>query len=342
MRPCANNNGTDNGQCPHREKRGWTGDSLAAHRAVSSFFDMRAAWTKWVDDMLLSQSMLLPAGAMPTIVPCVYSQGQCRDDPRMPPQWPGRPVKADVAWGSVLPLLAAHTAKLTSDARFAARAAAGAAAYVSLLHSHADNASASTFPGLLNYTNWPGHLGDWCPAVGDASVSTLLNSHHLILDTDAAVALLQQGREHARGLSLAAAGPSEAELTAWAKTARESFVKAFLRNVTVPGTAPPPTLTCGTASENAPLELSCPAGQTISRIVFAGYGVPAGTCATGLRPSEACYLDIRTQVSAKCAGKPACSVECDLSPGPSERRLGRCRAHSFNAAHQSRVTLSLR
>ena len=27
--------------CPHREKRGWTGDSLAAHSAVSSFFDMR-------------------------------------------------------------------------------------------------------------------------------------------------------------------------------------------------------------------------------------------------------------------------------------------------------------
>ena len=27
--------------CPHREKRGWTGDSLAAHSAVSAFFDMR-------------------------------------------------------------------------------------------------------------------------------------------------------------------------------------------------------------------------------------------------------------------------------------------------------------
>ena len=58
-----------------REKRGWMGDSLAAHSAVSSFFDMRAAWTKWVDDMLFTQSMLNPEGAVPTIVPCIFPQG---------------------------------------------------------------------------------------------------------------------------------------------------------------------------------------------------------------------------------------------------------------------------
>lgn len=139
------------------EKRGWTGDSLAAHSAVSSFFDMRAAWTKWVDDMLATQSMLSPAGAMPTIVPCIFPNGACRGDPRHPA---GRPREsfADVAWGSVLPLLGAYTARLTGDKRFASRVASGAAMYVNLLHSHANNDSTSGFPGLLNYTSWSGHL----------------------------------------------------------------------------------------------------------------------------------------------------------------------------------------
>ena len=62
--------------------------------------------------------------------------------------------------------------------------------YVELLHSFANNAS-SDFPGLLNYTSWKGtHLGDWVPAVGRSACSTLLNSHHLILDLDATATLL--------------------------------------------------------------------------------------------------------------------------------------------------------
>jgi hypothetical protein len=148
--------------CPHREKRGWTGDSLAAHSAVSSFFDMRAAWTKWVDDILFTQSMLEPAGAMPTIVPCIFPNGACRGDPRHPSGRPPRESFADVAWGSVLPLLGAYTARLTGDKRFVSRVAAGASAYVSLLHDHANNESTSAFPGLLNYTNWSGHLVSLC------------------------------------------------------------------------------------------------------------------------------------------------------------------------------------
>ena len=119
------------------EKRGWTGDSLAAHSAVSSFFDMRAAWTKWIDDMLLTQSMLAPVGAMSTIVPCIFPKGLCRGDPRLPATRRQPESFADVAWGSVLPLLGAYTARLTGDKRFISRVALGASAYVNLLHDHA-------------------------------------------------------------------------------------------------------------------------------------------------------------------------------------------------------------
>ena len=267
--------------------------------------------------MALTQSMLSPAGAMPTIVPCIFNTGECKNDPRFPPGRQPRPANTDVAWGSVLPLLGRYTAQLTHDSRLATRVAKGAVAYVSLLHSHANNASTSEFPGLLNYTHWAGHLGDWCPAVGKASVSTLLNSHHLILDTDAAVQLLKQAREQQLpgGGSAPSSSPSEAELVVWAATARESFVKAFLRNVTVPGTAPTPRLTCGIVPEKVPLELSCPAGQAISKVVFAGYGIPVGSCATGLRANESCYLDIRSHVAAKCVGESQCSVECEATVG---------------------------
>ena len=58
----------------------------------------------------------------------------------------------------MLPLLGAYTARLTGDKRFASRVASGAAMYVNLLHSHANNDSTSGFPGLLNYTSWSGHL----------------------------------------------------------------------------------------------------------------------------------------------------------------------------------------
>ena len=281
------------------------GDSLAAHQAVSSFFDMRAAWTKWVDDMLYTQSMLEPAGTMSTIVPCIFQP--CRNDPRHP----GRTapdIFADVAWGSALPLLAAYTAELTGDGRFASRAAVGAGAYVELLHSHA-NAPTSNFPGLLNWTNWSGHLGDWVPVLGKSAVSTLLNSHHLILDIDAALALLQGAKQDG---AVGRVALSEADLVRLARTARESFRAAFLRNVTVqsPGMA-----SCGSVRERQPLELSCSAGQTISQVIFAGYGLPNGTCATGLQPNAQCFLDVRSPVSAMCVGQSQCVVECDLSPG---------------------------
>jgi hypothetical protein len=292
-----------------REKRGWTGDSLAAHSAVSSFFDMRAAWTKWVDDQLFTQSMLAPLGAMSQIVPCIFSGAAlCRNDPRKHAGFTPSDSFADVAWGSVLPLLGAYTAKLTGDARFASRAAAGASAYVSLLYAHSDNASTPT-AGLLNYSNWRGHLGDWCPAVGQASVSTLLNSHHVILDLDAAVELLELS-DPERQLQ---AGPSKDELLQWAQTARASFLKTFLRNVTVPGTC---AVTCGVVPEKQVLHLKCSGDETIAQVTFAGYGIPGpGSCAAGLRSNASCYVNVRSQVEKLCLGQSECSVECKVVPG---------------------------
>ena len=131
---------------------------MAAHRTLASFFDMRAAWTKWADDMLFTQSMMQaddgPPGSMPAIVPCIFPK-TCRNDPRLRPgHQPAAITKTDVAWGSALPLVSACTAALTEDARFAARAAVGASAYVTLLQMFTNNVSTGT-PGLLNTTVRP-------------------------------------------------------------------------------------------------------------------------------------------------------------------------------------------
>mgnify|MGYP001315923347 CR=1 FL=1 len=289
--------------CPHREKRGWTGDSLAAHRALDSFFDMRAAWTKWVDDMILTQSRLAPAGTMPSIVPCIFDTGSCRGDPRTG-GGPGRPTFADVAWGSMLPLLGAYTANLTGDVRLAARLGPAAAAYVRLLQSFANNGS-SPYPMLLNYTGWPGStLGDWVPAYSKngspRSVSSLLNSHHLILDADAAATVLAMAGQ------LAAAR----EMQTWAAAARVSFDAAFLGTAAVPSTA---TKTCGVVDEGAMAQLDC-GDQTIARVVLASYGLATGTCPSGLQPSAQCHEDVAAQVAAACVGQRSCAIECRAVP----------------------------
>ena len=163
-------------------------------------------------------------------------------------------------------------------------------------------------------------IGAWAPVryrvqFGASFRSTLLNSHHLILDTDAAVALLdwpppgQDGPSvRGRGGGAVAPGPSASELTRWAATARSSFARAFLHNVTIPGTGP---VTCGSAPERAPITLSCGPGRTISRVLFAGYGLRNGTCTAGFHPNTTCYHDVSPAVAAACLGKPACSIECD-------------------------------
>lgn len=310
--------------CPHREKRGWTGDSLAAHTALGSFFDMRAAWTKWIDDILYQQSVSSPAGTTPSIAPCIFSTGfACKNDPRAGKAKFGSGEKesksfADVAWGSVLPIVGAYTAALTGDSRFAVRAAQGAGAYVELLHSYANNASdpeRSRLPGLLNYSSWPATVhGDWCPANGSAAVSTLLNTHHMILDIDAAISLIRLSGNTAHDVVWGDT-PSEVQLSRWVSTARDSFFKGYLRNISLPGPSND-YATCGSVKEKESLDLTCGAGGgVIDQVIFAGYGIPEGTCPSGgFRPSAECFLNVSTQVAAACVGKSQCSVECYAEP----------------------------
>src|SRR5438094_5825627 len=67
---------------------------------------------------------------------------------------------------------------------------------------------------------------------------------------------------------------------------------------------------CGTANENEWLNLSCPAGRTISSIKFASYGTPAGSC--GAYTVGACDAASSSQtVADACLGQASCAVEAN-------------------------------
>src|SRR5437868_1560851 len=64
---------------------------------------------------------------------------------------------------------------------------------------------------------------------------------------------------------------------------------------------------CGTAVENGDLSLACPAGQTITAIQFASYGLSNGSC--GAFEKSVCDASNSVSiVSNACVGKAACSV----------------------------------
>ena len=194
------------------EKRGWLGDSLAVHRMLASFFDMRAAWIKWTEDMVFTSSLLGAPGSIGPMVPCIF-EPSCAGDPRHSdqPAPDNHTAMTGVMWGSAMPQLSAFTAKLTADDRFARRVATTAGQYVGVLQSYANTASYE-YPELLNISDdadgvnrgkkgWPASMyGDWCPdhwvdkqksGTGCPSLSALLNSVYFILDADAALSLLR-------------------------------------------------------------------------------------------------------------------------------------------------------
>ena len=117
---------------------------------------MRAAWIKWTEDQAYTSSMLLPAGTVPMMVPCLFVG--CRNDPRFPGKIPH--LLTGMAWGSILPQLTAFTAAWSGDERYAKRMAPSAGRYVALLQSYANNASYE-FPELMNVTS----NGDRCVCV---------------------------------------------------------------------------------------------------------------------------------------------------------------------------------
>lgn len=64
---------------------------------------------------------------------------------------------------------------------------------------------------------------------------------------------------------------------------------------------------CGTAAENASVNLACPQGQIIDAIVFASYGNPTGSC--GSFTAGSCEsTSSKSVVESLCLGRSTCSV----------------------------------
>ena len=119
--------------CPHREKNGWTGDALLSSEQVLLNYDPRAAYGKWLDDMLDSQR---PNGALPGIVP-TGGWGF---------NWGSGPM-----WDSILVWLPWNLYLYTGDREPLERCWAGIQRYIAFLDSMSED-------GTLDFG-----LGDWCP-----------------------------------------------------------------------------------------------------------------------------------------------------------------------------------
>jgi hypothetical protein len=75
-------------------------------------------------------------------------------------------------------------------------------------------------------------------------------------------------------------------------------------------TTPPSTSPCGTAPENSSATLTCPAGTTIQKVLYASYGLPNGTC--GSFTNGTCHANNSIDVvTAACVGKSTCTVGAD-------------------------------
>ena len=68
--------------------------------------------------------------------------------------------------------------------------------------------------------------------------------------------------------------------------------------------------TCSVAAENTMATVSCPAGAgVISRVTFASFGLPVGSCSSGLSLNTSCNSANATAiVSNLCVGSASCSV----------------------------------
>lgn len=72
--------------------------------------------------------------------------------------------------------------------------------------------------------------------------------------------------------------------------------------------AVPAEKTCDVAAEDAPVSLTCSSGS-ISKVVFASFGTPSGSCDAGLSQGE-CHAEKSQQLlEQQCLGKAACRVD---------------------------------
>ncbi|MFL5813920.1 MAG: ricin-type beta-trefoil lectin domain protein [Bdellovibrionia bacterium] len=71
--------------------------------------------------------------------------------------------------------------------------------------------------------------------------------------------------------------------------------------------APASANVCTKAPEDASASLSCPSGQVVSKVVFASYGNPVGSC--GSYTASSCNASSSlSKVQASCLGKASCSI----------------------------------
>lgn len=97
------------------------------------------------------------------------------------------------------------------------------------------------------------------------------------------------------GLAACSSGNRAADATDSANSAAQGTLQKKSSNV------------CVTAAENENATLTCPPGQTISRISFASYGTPTGDC-DEYRTSSCDASNSKQIVEAACVGQATCTV----------------------------------
>eukprot|EP00935_MAST-01C_sp_MAST-1C-sp1_P002630 g2630.t1 len=81
-----------------------------------------------------------------------------------------------------------------------------------------------------------------------------------------------------------------------------------------PTPAPAAPAACMEVKENEHASIGCPAGQKISKVEFASFGTPHGSCTTGFTPDPTCNSNHSTAVvSAACIGKNSCDIVASCS-----------------------------
>ena len=144
--------------CPQRDERqGWLGDAQLAAEQAGFNFDLAAFWSKFVEDIRLSQR---GDGRLPDVVPPYHKQ-----------LYP-----ADPAWGTAYPQLVWLLYLGTGDARPLAAHYEAVRRYVDFLWSRSRR-------GILERL---GKYGDWCPPGSIAPKKTpvaLTSTFYLYHDT---------------------------------------------------------------------------------------------------------------------------------------------------------------
>lgn len=113
--------------CPHRERRGYTGDGQIAAEAAIYNFDMAAFYTKWVNDIADAQNA--ESGYVPNTAPFQHGGG-------------------GVAWGSAYVIIPWYMYLYYGDVRILKRHYAGMKKYIDYLASQRDSTGLIIEPAL--------------------------------------------------------------------------------------------------------------------------------------------------------------------------------------------------